>query len=151
MIDGCEDRFKVVRRMYANALNADAGGNTLRLALRRGSRPIQEAAMMDQAVDEFHRAKRRIAGDFRTMIVDSEDLLKAAATVSDEGFTVARKKFEDKLKGAKAALADASQPVLEAASEAVDGANNYVRGNPWTAVGIAAAAGALIGFLATRR
>jgi ElaB/YqjD/DUF883 family membrane-anchored ribosome-binding protein len=61
-----------------------------------------------------------MAGDFRTMITDGEDLLKAAATVSGEGFAAARRKFD-------------------------------VRGNPWTAVGIAVAAGALLGFLAARR
>ena len=54
--------------------------------------------MMDRAVNEFERARGRMAGDFRTMITDSEDLLKAAATVSGEGFTAARAKFEEKLR-----------------------------------------------------
>lgn len=68
---------------------------------------------MDRALDEFERARGRMAGDFRTMITDSEDLLKAAATVSGEGFTAARAKFEEKLRRAKATLADASQPVFD--------------------------------------
>ena len=67
--------------------------------------------MMNRAVDAFDLAKGRMAGDFRTMINDSEDLLKAAATVSGEGFAAARRKFEEKLASAKAALAAASQPV----------------------------------------
>jgi ElaB/YqjD/DUF883 family membrane-anchored ribosome-binding protein len=33
----------------------------------------------------------------------------------------------------------------------MDTTDEYVRTNPWTAVGIAAAAGAIIGFLASRR
>jgi ElaB/YqjD/DUF883 family membrane-anchored ribosome-binding protein len=103
--------------------------------------------MMDRAVNEFDRARSRIAGDFRTMITDSEDLLKAAATVSGEGFAAARTKFEDKLRRAKATLADASQPVRESAAAT----DNYVHGNPWTAVGVAIAAGVLIGFLAAKR
>ena len=107
--------------------------------------------MMNRAVHELERASGRIAGDFRTMITDSEDLLKAAATVSGEGFTAARTKFEEKLRRAKATLADASQPVFDGARETVAVADDYVHGNPWTAVGVAIAAGALIGFLAAKR
>jgi len=92
-----------------------------------------------------------MAGDFRTMITDSEDLLKAAATVSGEGFTVARKIFEEKLRRAKTALADASQPALARTRETVAVADDYVRANPWTAAGVAIAAGVLIGFLAAKR
>ena len=91
-------------------------------------------------MNHFDRASARMARDFRAIIADSEDLLKAAATVSGEGFTAARARFEEKLTGAKAVLADAAQP-----------AERYMRGNPWTAVGIAVASGALIGFLAARR
>jgi len=102
-------------------------------------------------MQQFEQARGRVAGDFRTMIADGEDLLKAAATVSGEGFAAARTKFEGKLRSAKAALADASQPVLDKTRESAAAADDYVRGNPWTAVGVAVAAGALIGFLAARR
>ena len=106
---------------------------------------------MNRAVDAFDLAKGRMAGDFRTMINDSEDLLKAAATVSGEGFAVARSKFEEKLRRAKATLADASQPVFNRTKETVAVTDDYVHGNPWTAVGVAIAAGVLIGFLAAKR
>jgi ElaB/YqjD/DUF883 family membrane-anchored ribosome-binding protein len=112
---------------------------------------IEGTTMMDRAVDEFDRARGRMAGDFRTMITDSEELLKAAATVSGEGFTVARTKFEEKLRRAKASLADASQPMFDRTRETAAVADNYVRGNPWTAAGVALAAGVLIGFLAAKR
>jgi ElaB/YqjD/DUF883 family membrane-anchored ribosome-binding protein len=94
--------------------------------------------MMDRALHDFDRAKGRMAADFRTMINDSEDLLKAAASVSGEGFGAARSKFEERVKSAKAMLADAAPPA-------------YIRGNPWTTVGIAVAAGLLIGFLVAKR
>ena len=106
---------------------------------------------MDQAVDAVDRARGRVAGDFRTMITDSEELLKAAATVSGEGFTAARTKFEEKVRRAKATLADASQPVFDRTRQTAAVADDYVRGNPWTAVGVAMAAGVLIGFLAAKR
>ena len=95
---------------------------------------------MNQAMHEFDRAKGRITSDFKTMIADGEDLLQAAASVSGEGFAAARAKFEGKLKNAKLALADASRPV-----------DGYVRAHPWSAVGTAMAAGALLGFLLAKR
>jgi ElaB/YqjD/DUF883 family membrane-anchored ribosome-binding protein len=94
--------------------------------------------MMDRAMHDLDRAKGRMAADFRTMISDSEELLKAAASVSGEGFGAARTKFAERVKSAKATLADALQA-------------DYIRGNPWTAVGTAVAAGLLIGFLAGKR
>jgi len=94
--------------------------------------------MMDRALNDFDRAKARMAADFRTMISDGEDLLKAAASVSGEGFGAARSKFEERVKSAKAMLADAAQP-------------DYIRDNPWTAVGIAVAAGLVLGFLVAKR
>jgi ElaB/YqjD/DUF883 family membrane-anchored ribosome-binding protein len=106
---------------------------------------------MNRTAREFDRASDRMTKDFRAMVADSEDLLKAAANASSEGFTAARAKFEEKLSGAKAMLADAAQPVLERAAEAAGTANRYVHVNPWTAVGVAVAAGALIGFLAAKR
>jgi ElaB/YqjD/DUF883 family membrane-anchored ribosome-binding protein len=107
--------------------------------------------MMDRAVQELDRARGRMAGDFRNVITDSEDLLKAAAAVSGEGFAAARTKFEEKLRRAKAALADASQPMFDRTRETAGVADDYVRLNPWTAVAVAIAAGVLIGFLAAKR
>ena len=107
--------------------------------------------MTDRAVNEFERARNRMAGDFRTMITDSEDLLKAAATVSGEGFTAARTNFEEKVRRAKAALADASQPVFDRTRETAAVADHYVHDNAWTAIGVAIAAGVLLGFLAAKR
>jgi ElaB/YqjD/DUF883 family membrane-anchored ribosome-binding protein len=89
-------------------------------------------------MNQLDKAKGRLAADFKSMISDSEDLLRAAAGVSGEGFGVARSKFEERLKSAKAMLADASQP-------------EYIRSNPWTSVGIAVAAGLVLGFLVAKR
>jgi ElaB/YqjD/DUF883 family membrane-anchored ribosome-binding protein len=94
--------------------------------------------MTNRAIQDFDRAKGKMAADFRTMINDSEDLLKAAAGVTGEGFGAARSKFEERVKSAKVMLADAAQ-------------REYIRSNPWTSVGIAVAAGLVIGFIAGKR
>lgn len=92
---------------------------------------------MSTALNQFDQAKGRLAADFKTMISDGEDLLKAAAGVSGEGFGAARAKFEERLKSAKAVLADASP--------------DYIRSNPWTALGIAVAAGVVLALVIAKR
>jgi ElaB/YqjD/DUF883 family membrane-anchored ribosome-binding protein len=106
----------------------------------------KETADMEHTASEFNRAKGKMADDLKMIVSDGEDLLKAAASASGEGFT-ARAKFSEKIVSAKAKLADLSQPVVEKAGQA----NDYVHGSPWTAIGVAVAAGMLIGFLAARR
>lgn len=107
--------------------------------------------MINQSAKQLDQAGSRIAADFRAMIADSEDLLKAAATMSGDGLAAARVKFEEKVARAKTALAEASQPMLDKTRETAAAANGYVREHPWSAIGVAVAAGLLVGFLAARR
>jgi ElaB/YqjD/DUF883 family membrane-anchored ribosome-binding protein len=103
--------------------------------------------MMEHRAGEFNRAKGKMADDLKMMVSDGEELLKAAANASGEGFTAARAKFTEKVVSAKARLADLSQPAVEKARQA----DGYVHDSPWTAIGVAVAAGMLIGFLAAKR
>jgi ElaB/YqjD/DUF883 family membrane-anchored ribosome-binding protein len=102
---------------------------------------------MEHATIGFNRAKGKMAHDLKMIVRDGEDLLKAAANAPGEGFAAARAKFAEQVMSVKAKLADASQPPIEGAGRADD----YVQENPWTAVGVAAAVGMLIGFLAAKR
>ena len=106
---------------------------------------------MDRAVNEFERARSRMAGDFRTIITDGEDLLKAVSTVSGEGLAAARTKFETKIERAKATLADISLPLFDRTRASAARANVVAHENTWAIAGVAIAAGALIGFLAAKR
>ena len=106
---------------------------------------------MEQAIGEFNRTKGKIVEDFKTIVSDADELLQATAKVSGEGFNLTRAKFAEKLKTAKASLADAEQLVVDKAKQAATATDNYVKGNPWTAVGIAAGVGLLIGFFAAKR
>lgn len=106
---------------------------------------------MDKTRDEFHRAKAAVVNDFKAIVNDAEALLQATAQVSGEGFAVERAKFSEKLKHAKVRLAEAEQRVFEKAKQAATATDHYVHESPWTSVGIAAAAGMLIGFLTAKR
>jgi ElaB/YqjD/DUF883 family membrane-anchored ribosome-binding protein len=101
---------------------------------------------MERTAAEFNRANGRMADDLKTIVSEGEELLKAAANASGEGFSAARAKFTEKVKSAKARLADISQPVAETARQA----DEFVHASPWAAVGVAAVAGLLIGVLAAR-
>jgi ElaB/YqjD/DUF883 family membrane-anchored ribosome-binding protein len=104
--------------------------------------------MNHETVDEFNRARVRMTGDIRTVIADGEDLLKAAAEVSGEGFAAARRKFEDRLGDARARLAGASRAAAATARQTAAATDGFVHARPWTAIGIAAVAGLAIGLLA---
>ena len=107
--------------------------------------------MIKQSMDEFNQVKSRMASDVRTIITDGEDLLKAAAEVSGDGFAVVRAKFEEKLTSARTSLANISRAAVEKTRESAAATDDYVHASPWTAIGVAAAVGMLIGFLASRR
>jgi ElaB/YqjD/DUF883 family membrane-anchored ribosome-binding protein len=111
----------------------------------------KEMAMIEQRTDEFTQAKGKIAGDIKTVIADGEDLLKAAANVSGASLAATRDEFTEKLGSARARLVDAAQPAIDKAKSTAAAANGYVRGNPWTVIGVALAVGALVGLLIRKR
>ena len=106
---------------------------------------------MEQVLDEFNRTKSKVVDDFKSIVSDAEALLQATAHVTGEGFVAERTKFTEKLKLAKLRLVDVEQRVVEKAKQAAQATDHYVHDNPWTAVGVAAAVGMLIGFLAAKR
>ena len=95
-------------------------------------------------------AREKLVGDLKTLIGDAEELLKASATQAGEKFSVARQKIEQSLVEGKKSLADAEKLLVKKGKEAADIADDYVRENPWGAVGIAAGIGLVLGLLIKR-
>ncbi|HEY7216977.1 MAG TPA: DUF883 family protein [Candidatus Binatia bacterium] len=91
--------------------------------------------------------KERIVSDLKTLVGDAEELLKATANQAGEKIAVARQKIEQSLIEGKKALADAEDTVVKKSKECAEIADDYVRENPWSAVGIAAAIGLALGLL----
>jgi ElaB/YqjD/DUF883 family membrane-anchored ribosome-binding protein len=92
-------------------------------------------------------SKDRIVSDLRVLVNDAEELLKATASQAGEKITVARQRIEQSLVEGKKALADAEKSVLKKSKECAEIADDYVRENPWSAVGVAAAVGLALGLL----
>jgi ElaB/YqjD/DUF883 family membrane-anchored ribosome-binding protein len=95
-------------------------------------------------------SKEKLVSDLKTLIGDAEELLKATTNQAGEKVTAARQKIEQSLIEGKKALADAEKVVINKSKEYADVADDYVRENPWSAVGIAAGVGLVLGLLVRR-
>jgi ElaB/YqjD/DUF883 family membrane-anchored ribosome-binding protein len=90
-------------------------------------------------------SRDKLVEDFKVLSKDVQELLKATASVVGEKAADARVKVEESLKVAQVKLADAQDIVKAKGKEAVAVTDEYVRDNPWNAVGIAAGVGFLLG------
>ena len=100
---------------------------------------------------EANVSKDKLVQDFRTVVADAEELLKATATQAGEKVAVARERIQDSLHQAKVKLAEAEDIIVQRSKQAARATDDYVRENPWQAVGAAAGVGLVIGLLIGRR
>ena len=95
--------------------------------------------------------KDKLIADLKVVAQDVEELLRATANQTGEKLATARARAEESLRAAKLRIADAGDDVAARTRAAADATDQYVRENPWQAVGIAAAVGFVLGFLLSRR
>jgi ElaB/YqjD/DUF883 family membrane-anchored ribosome-binding protein len=93
----------------------------------------------------------KLMRDLRAVVVDAEELLKATAAQTGERVDKVRAKAEESLRTARARLQDMGDSAQMQAREAAREVEQQVRDNPWTAVGIAAGVGLVLGILLGRR
>jgi len=98
-------------------------------------------------MDGEANSKDRLVGDLKNLVADAEELLKATASQAGDKIGVARQKIEQSLIEGKKALADAEKNLVQKSKECAEIADDYVRENPWSAVGIAAGLGLILGLL----
>lgn len=96
-------------------------------------------------------SKEKLIADFKVVVADTEELLRATAGQAGEKVAEIRAKAQDHLARAKVKLAEAETAVVDKAKEVGRAADDYVHENPWGSVGIAAGVGFLIGLLVGRR
>lgn len=92
-----------------------------------------------------------IARDIQNVVTDAQELLKTVQSEGESKLSDVRIKVQAKLDNARQMLGELQTSVQDNAKVAMDTTDAYVRGNPWRAVGISAAFGALVGFLIARR
>jgi ElaB/YqjD/DUF883 family membrane-anchored ribosome-binding protein len=106
---------------------------------------------MQSVQDSAQTAARSGSQELRNLVADVEDLIKRVAHVEDADLARAREKVKKTLIAAKSAVHDGTERVKTTARHAADTTDQYVHTNPWSAVGIAAAAGAAIAVLLSNR
>ena len=106
---------------------------------------------MEAGADAAQDGKSRVAEALRDVIRDAERLLRDAGDVSRDGLDTARTQLEQTLTGARERLLDAEDVARARLSRAAYATNDYVSENPLRALLIAAAVGAVVAWLMTRK
>ena len=96
-------------------------------------------------------SKDKLVADLKIVVADAEELLRATASQAGEKVGVARERIQVSLANARVKLVEAERALAERTRQAAKVADEYVHENPWQAVGIAAAAGLVLGVLISRR
>ncbi len=95
--------------------------------------------------------KEKLMNDLKLVIADAEELMKLTAGEVGEKASEMRMRMQDRLDQAKVDLARLQETAVARAKDASKVADNYVHDNPWTAIGIAAGVGVVLGMLISRR
>jgi ElaB/YqjD/DUF883 family membrane-anchored ribosome-binding protein len=96
-------------------------------------------------------AKDKLVADFKAVVADAEELLKATANQTGERAQVARARIEESLNEARDRLNDLQDDMIARGRAAARATNQMVHDNPWQAIGVGAAVGFLLGMLTGRR
>jgi ElaB/YqjD/DUF883 family membrane-anchored ribosome-binding protein len=94
-----------------------------------------------------HFIMNQITKDLHAIIDDAEQMLQHVGRGVGGEVEAARERLEKSVHSAKTRLQATRDAVGEGVHDAIDGTDSYVHGNPWTAIGIGAGVGLLIGYL----
>jgi len=95
--------------------------------------------------------KEKLMSDLKLVIADAEELLKLTTGQVGDKAAEMRMRMQARMEQAKADLSSLQQAAVAKAKDAGKTADVYVHDNPWTAVGIAAGVGLVLGLLIGRR
>ena len=96
-------------------------------------------------------SKEKLVQDFKLVISDAEELLRVTASQAGEKVAAARERIQDRLHTTRIKLEEAEEALMIRTREAARLTDEFVHDKPWYAVGIAAAAGLVVGMLIGRR
>ncbi len=92
-----------------------------------------------------------LRAELKSLADTLEEVLSASTDKSKSELEKLRGKAEKALKESRYRLGETSDVIAKQTREAAAKAEDYVRDNPWTGVGIGAAIGVVLGVLITRR
>ncbi|MDY0971347.1 DUF883 family protein [Siccibacter turicensis] len=92
-----------------------------------------------------------LRAELKSLADTLEEVLSSSGDKSKEELTKLRSKAERALKESRYRLTETGDVIARQTREAASRADDYVKENPWTGVGIGAAVGVVLGVLLTRR
>lgn len=96
-------------------------------------------------------SQEKLVSDIKGVIADAEDMLSVTADQAGEKIATLRARAQERLSDARERLAEAEAVLVEKTKAAAQATDDYVHESPWTAIGIAAGVGVLVGLLVGRR
>lgn len=96
-------------------------------------------------------SSEHLRAELKSLADTLEDVLNNSTDKSKTELDKIRNKAEQALKDSRARLSEAGEAISYQTREAAAKADDYVRENPWTGVGIGAAVGVVLGILLARR
>lgn len=96
-------------------------------------------------------SQEQLVSDIKSVISDAEEVLLATADQAGEKVANLRARVQTRLRDAKVRLAEAEAVLVAKTKAAAQATDAYVHESPWTAVGIAAGVGLLVGLVIGRR
>jgi ElaB/YqjD/DUF883 family membrane-anchored ribosome-binding protein len=130
---------------------AGYGGVIIRQRVPEFGIPLVHRLEMLMTAAKFERSRDALVKDFAEVLTEADTLLKQATKETGERATDLRAQVEVKLRAAKLKLQDMQDDAMERAKATARATDEYVRDNPWQALGVAAAVGFLMGMLISRR
>lgn len=112
---------------------------------------FESVIIMSKAGQSLVDSQQRLVSAIRSEISDAEELLSATAGQMGEKISRLRERIEGRLREARLRLADAEALLVAKTKAAARAADDYVHESPWTAIGIAAGLGVLVGLALSRR
>lgn len=109
------------------------------------------ADMAHVAGERGGESLRRRATELQKFFDDVEELLRRVSDVSDLDIARIRQKVESSIERVRSATRDRLEYAVDSTRHAAHVTDDYVHENPWTAVGVSAAAGLVVGALLCRR
>lgn len=95
--------------------------------------------------------REKLVADMRTVLGDTEQLLKAVVSQSGEKLAALQPRIEENLRKARVRLAEFERVATEQARAAAQATDAYAHEHPWKVAGFTALIGVAVGLLIGRR
>lgn len=100
---------------------------------------------------ETQEARDRLIADFKTVIQDAEELIKATSNQTGEKIGAVRERAEENLRVARRKLTEMENNIVDRTKAAAKATDQLVHDKPWESITLATAVGVMLGMLISRR